>query len=212
MSQTASAFVDVLVHVAEDVSAAQAELNQLDGIAGDGDLGLTMSAGARALIALAPELATLDLASALRRCGAELARKAPSTSGTLLATAFLRAASAVGDDPSPASLLGRALDASLTGIQQRGKASVGDKTMLDALAPACAAAQRSALDGADLCTALLAAADGAAAGAAATRSMRAKVGRAGWLADRSEGHEDAGAQLVALVLAAAARHTCDTAS
>lgn len=208
-----SRFVDVLTRVAEDVSAAQAELNQLDAIAGDGDLGLTMSTGARALIALAPDLAMLDLASALRRCGAELARKAPSTSGTLLATAFLRAAGAVAGDASSARMLVSALTASLTGIEQRGKASVGDKTMLDALAPARDAAQRAAEASAeDLCGALRAAAEGASAGTAATRSMRAKVGRAGWLADRSEGHEDAGAHLVALLLASAAQHTCELAS
>jgi dihydroxyacetone kinase-like protein len=207
-----SAFVDVLRRVAEDINAAQAELNQLDGIAGDGDLGLTMSTGARALLAIAAELAGLDLAGALRRCGAELARKAPSTSGTLLATAFLRAAGAVGGDSSPASALARALDASLIGIQQRGKASLGDKTMLDALAPACAASQRAADEDADLCAALRAAADAAAEGAVMTKSMRAKVGRAGWLADRSEGHEDAGAHLVALILASAARNTCEPAS
>jgi dihydroxyacetone kinase-like protein len=202
------AFVDVLTRVAEDVSAAQAELNQLDSIAGDGDLGLTMSTGARALLAIASELAGLDLAGALRRCGAELARKAPSTSGTLLATAFLRAAGAVGGDESSASALARALDASLSGIEQRGKASQGDKTMLDALAPARAAAQRAAEESTDLCAALRAAADAAAEGATMTKSMRAKVGRAGWLADRSEGHEDAGAHLVALILRSAARHTC----
>jgi dihydroxyacetone kinase-like protein len=203
-----TAFANVLVRVAEDVAAAQAELNQLDGVAGDGDLGLTMSTGARALIAIAPELETLDLASALRRCGTELARKAPSTSGTLLATALLRAAGAVAGDSPPATLLAAALAASQTGIEQRGKASVGDKTLLDALAPAHDAAQAAADAGLDLCEALRATAHAAAEGADATKSMRARVGRAGWLAERSEGHEDAGAHLVALLLASAARHAC----
>jgi dihydroxyacetone kinase len=201
-------FASLLVRVAEDVAAAEAELNRLDGVAGDGDLGLTMSTGARALIAIAPELEALDLATAVRRCGSELARKAPSTSGTLLATAFLRAASAVAADRAPGSLFADALAASQAGIEQRGKAAVGDKTMLDALAPACGAAQRAADSDSDLCVVVHAAAAAAAQGADATRSMRAKVGRAGWLADRSEGHEDAGAHLVALVLASAARHAC----
>ena len=80
--------------------------------------------------------------------------------------------------------------------------------MLDALAPACAAAQSAADAGLDLCAALQAAAAAAAEGANATRTMRAKVGRAGWLADRSEGHEDAGAHLVAVLLGSAARHAC----
>jgi dihydroxyacetone kinase-like protein len=202
-------FATVLVGVAEDVAAAQAELNQLDGVAGDGDLGLTMSTGARALIAIAPDLEALDLAAAVRRCGSELARKAPSTSGTLLATAFLRSAGAVGgSDDAPAARLARALAASQAGIEQRGKAAPGDKTMLDALAPAAAAAQTAANTDPDLCVALQAAAAAAVDGTTATRTMRAKVGRAGWLADRSEGHEDAGAHLVALLLASAARHAC----
>ncbi|MBV9898847.1 MAG: DAK2 domain-containing protein [Chloroflexi bacterium] len=204
-----TAFASVLVRVADDVVAAQAELNQLDGAAGDGDLGLTMSTGARALIAIAPELEAMDLASAVRRCGSELARKAPSTSGTLVATALLRAAGVLGGDKGSAALVAEALAASRTGIEQRGKASVGDKTMLDALAPACEAAQASAEAGLSVCETLRAAARAAADGAALTKSMRAKVGRAGWLADRSEGHEDAGAHLVALLLASAARHACE---
>jgi dihydroxyacetone kinase-like protein len=201
-------FASVLVRVAEDVAAAQAELNQLDSVAGDGDLGLTMSTGARALIAIAPEMESLDLASAVRRCGTELARKAPSTSGTLLATALLRAAGAVTTERSAAALLAGALAASQTGIEQRGKAGVGDKTMLDALAPASDAAQAAADAELDLCETLRAAARAAAEGADSTKSLRARVGRAGWLADRSEGHEDAGAHLVALLLASAAQHAC----
>jgi dihydroxyacetone kinase-like protein len=205
-------FAGVLVCVAEDVVAAQAELNQLDSVAGDGDLGLTMSTGARALIAIAPELEAVDLAAAVRRCGTELARKAPSTSGTLLATALLRAAGAVADGTSAAALLAAALAASQTGIEQRGKASVGDKTMLDALAPAHDAAQAAAAAGLELCETLRAAAQAAAGGADATKNLRARVGRAGWLAERSEGHEDAGAHLVALLLASAARHACTQAT
>jgi dihydroxyacetone kinase len=201
-------FAGVLVEIAEDVAAAQTELNRLDGVAGDGDLGLTMSTGARALIAIAPELETLDLAAAVRRCGSELARKAPSTSGTLVATALLRSAGAVGREESPAAMFAHALAASQAGIEQRGKAAVGDKTMLDALAPAAVAAQTSADAGADLCAAMQTAAAAAAEGAEATKAMRARVGRAGWLADRSEGHVDAGAHLVAMVLASAVEHAC----
>jgi hypothetical protein len=93
-------FAAVLVRVAEDVAAAQAELNQLDGVAGDGDLGLTMTTGARALIAIAPELESLDLAAAVRRCGAELARKAPSTSRYHRQTTSERAGSRACSEPN----------------------------------------------------------------------------------------------------------------
>lgn len=204
-----TALTRVLDGVAGEVIAAAGELNRLDGVAGDGDLGVTMTAAAQALQALLPELVGQDLPATLRRCGAELARKVPSTSGTLVATGFLRAARAAADaqgraqagaqsQGAPASeadqvaLVAQLLAAAQQGIQERGKAAPGDKTMLDALAPAVAALQAVA-------------GNGAAAGAVATKTMRAKVGRAGWLADRSAGHVDAGAHLVALAFAAAAR-------
>ncbi len=198
---------DVFGAVADDVVAAKDELTRLDAVAGDGDLGITMAAAGAALKALLPELAGQDLATLLKRCGSELARKAPSTSGTLAATAFLRAGRAASD----ATLGGTALLAQLAaaaqqGIQERGKAAPGDKTMLDALAPAVAALQQAAGAGAAIPAALADAARAARAGADTTRSMRAKVGRAGWLADRSVGHEDGGAYLVALIFASAARH------
>jgi triose/dihydroxyacetone kinase / FAD-AMP lyase (cyclizing) len=195
-------------HVADDLIAAQAELNQLDAVAGDGDLGATMTTAAEAIQALLPDLEGVPLADALRRCGAEMARKAPSTSGTLFATALLRAAVAVGQVPSPATpgaLLARVTAAAVEGIQQRGKAKLGDKTLLDALIPASNALQLALEGGLDLPTALAQAADAASAGATATRELRPQVGRASWLADRSQGHEDGGAHVVALVFASAAR-------
>jgi len=205
----------VIDAVAHDVLAAQAELNRLDGVAGDGDLGATMAAGASALIAVLPEINDLDLAAALRRCGTELARKAPSTSGTLIATACLRAGGAAATDTpttaeSPTSVAARLVDAGLAGIQQRGKAHTGDKTMLDALDPAATALREAAAQGAALPDALTSAATAAHAGAEATRDMRARVGRAGWLAERSEGNMDAGAYLVALIFESASRHVAQT--
>jgi dihydroxyacetone kinase-like protein len=205
-----SALSDAIQALATDVLAAQAELNRLDGIAGDGDLGATLALGANALLAALPELETLDTDAALRRCGSELARKAPSTCGTLLATACLRAAAA-GAAPDTTSnetatgRIARLVSAGLAGIQQRGKANLGDKTLLDALAPAADALQAAASGGRDVADALAEAAAAARAGATATVSMRARVGRAGWLADRSEGHEDGGAWLIALLFESAAR-------
>jgi dihydroxyacetone kinase-like protein len=128
----------------------------------------------------------------------------------LLATALLRAAPEVGGDEPAATVLARAVAAAQAGIEQRGKASVGDKTMLDAIAPASTALHAAAQEGADVCAALQAAARAATDGTAATRAMRAKVERAGWLADRSEGHEDAAAHLIALIFASAARQVCQS--
>jgi dihydroxyacetone kinase len=198
----------VIEAVANDVLAAQSELNRLDAVAGDGDLGATMATGANALLATLPEMQDLDLAATLRRCGTEMARKAPSTSGTLLATACLRAAGAATgvDGETATSVAARLVEAAMAGIQQRGKAQVGDKSMLDALGPAVTSLQESASAGRDLEQALASAAAAATAGADTTRCMRARVGRAGWLADRSDGNVDAGAHLMALLLDSIARH------
>lgn len=202
-----SALTAVIAAVADDVIAAREELNRLDGVAGDGDLGITMTNAATALQEILPTASDQNMASLLRQCGAELARRAPSTSGTLVATGFLRAAQAVGSGEEPGVvLLVKATEAAMNGIQERGKVALGDKTMVDALGPAIEALRRAAHERRDVAGALADAAVAAQEGAERTAEMRAKVGRAGWLADRSDGHIDAGARLVAIAFASAARH------
>ena len=202
----APGLVALIEAVATDLLERKDELNRLDGVAGDGDLGLTVSTGARALLDLAPSLAELPESEAIRRCGTEIARKAPSTGGTLIAFAWMAAAKA---DVSPgASGLERAasyLAAAADSIAQRGQVAAGDRTMLDALRPAADVVRRAADAGEGEGAAAEAAARAADDGAKATASMAAKVGRAGWLAERAAGHEDAGARLVALAFAAAAK-------
>ena len=192
--------------VATELLEARDELNRLDGVAGDGDLGLTVTNACRALIELTPSLAELSEADAIRRCGTEMARKAPSTGGTLIAFALMAAAKAPVDPGSSAVVRAAGyLDAAAASIAQRGQVAPGDRTMLDALMPAAEAARRSTDAGADAETLAREAAAAADAGAKATSTMAAKVGRAGWLADRAAGHEDAGARLVAMAFTAAAR-------
>ena len=207
MAGPADAFVDLLQAVATDLLEHKDELNRLDGVAGDGDLGLTVTSGARALLELAPSLRDLPEADALGRCGREIARRAPSTGGTLIAF-MLMAAGRAGVDPTAVAGARAAdyLDAAARSLAERGQVDLGDRTMLDAIRPAAAAVRAAADAGADGATAARDAARAADEGAKATAEMAAKVGRAGWLADRAAGHEDAGARLVALAFAAAARH------
>ena len=196
----------VVVAVATQLLETRDELNRLDGVAGDGDLGLTATNASRALIELAPSLAELPEADAIRRCGTEIAKKAPSTGGTLIAFALMAATKAeVAPDAAAAQRIAGYLDAAAGSIAQRGQVTAGDRTMLDALAPAADAARRAAATGGNPSNLAREAASAAAAGAAATATMAAKVGRAGWLADRAAGHEDAGARLVAMAFAAAAK-------
>jgi dihydroxyacetone kinase len=202
--------VAIVRAIATDLLDRKDELNRLDGVAGDGDLGLTMTAAANALLELAPSLEALPEADAIRRCGAEIARRAPSTGGTLIAFALMAAAKVgVAADVPPLERAAAYLDAAAASVALRGQVEPGDRTMLDALQPAADAISRAAkADPSDpevLRAALAAAADAANDGAAATSSMAAKVGRAGWLAGRAAGHEDAGARLIALAVSAVAR-------
>ena len=194
-------FVDAVEAAAVKARDAADELNRLDGAAGDGDMGVTMSIAAASVIDLVPELRTCEIADALRRVGARIARDAPSTSGTLVATALLGAAREATDGTLA---VGALLSAASDAVAARGESAPGDKTMLDALAPAAAAATTLEGAGGPADAALLAAAEAADRGARATVAMTPKHGRAGWLAERSAGFEDPGARLVAIVLGAAA--------
>jgi dihydroxyacetone kinase len=183
------------------------ELNRLDAAAGDGDLGNTVTIAAQVVAAAVDASRDTSSAALLRRCGTDVATGAPSTAGTLTARGMLAASRAIGGaagDEPPVRLLYLGFEAALVAIQSAGKAEPGDKTMIDALAPAVAALGSQAEAGAELTSALTAAAAAAALGAEQTRGMTARAGRGRWLAERSQGAEDAGARFVALVLQSAA--------
>jgi dihydroxyacetone kinase-like protein len=204
--------LDGIAATADAVRNSAPLLNELDANAGDGDLGVTMVTAATTVLDLIPGLAGAAPADVFKTCGTAIARAAPSTSGTLVATALLRAGRVVAEDEvATGSTVAKLLSAALTGIQERGKAEVGAKTMLDALAPAADAAASTAAAGSGVDAALSAAADAAEVGARATAGMTARHGRAGWLADRAAGHEDGGARLVAIILAAASASAAQTA-
>lgn len=202
---TGAGVATIVRRLAEELPSHRDALNRLDGVAGDGDLGLTVATAAAALLELAPSLQALPEAEAIRRAGLEIARRAPSTGGTLIAFALMAAAKAEIDPAAPTEARAAAyLGAAAASVAARGQVGPGDRTMLDALGPAAGAFRTAVEDGADVASAFGKAARAADEGARATATMAAKVGRASWLADRAAGHEDAGARLVALVLAAVA--------
>jgi dihydroxyacetone kinase len=185
------------------------EVARLDAQAGDGDLGITAAAIADVLRKVP---AHDDLPETLRAWAMGVSEDAPSTFGTLMATGLLRAANALqGQTSSPNNRFAVALDAAADAIMERGGAQAGQKTLLDALLPAAQAA-RSAGRQVSLASLAEQVSRDADAGAASTSDMRAVHGRAGWLADRSQGHEDAGARLVAIMLGAAAEALLQVAS
>lgn len=186
------------------------ELTRLDSAIGDADHGINMDRGMTAVIAALDEAAgqgraATGAAGLLKSVGMKLVSTVGGASGPLYGTFFLRMATAAGEvETLPAAGFAKALRAGLEGIVARGKAEAGDKTMFDALAPACDALDQALADGGGLAEALARAAEAARAGRDATIPMLARKGRASYLGERSIGHQDPGATSVTLLVRAAA--------
>jgi dihydroxyacetone kinase len=199
-----AALVALVVGAAEELATHADLLNTLDGLAGDGDLGVTAGHAAAALAAIAPDAAAMQPGAALRRLGRAIASGAPSTGGTLIAFGFMAAGNADLPEAEPGARIAAVLEGARAAIAEKGDVTVGDRTMLDALAPAVEAFRIALSEGASIAAAAAAAAVAAETGAQATTGMEPKVGRAGWLKDRARGNEDPGARLVAIAIKAAA--------
>ncbi len=185
----------------EVIEANRDHLTRLDAAIGDADHGINMTRGFAAVTAAIEGAATPG--AVLTVTGSTLISTVGGASGPLYGMAFRRAGKALGTAPEVGlPELGRALEAALAGVQQLGAAREGDKTMVDALAPAIRAFGKAVAEGAAAGDALAALAEAAAAGAAATVPMEARKGRASYLGPRSIGHEDPGAASTALILAA----------
>ena len=205
MSLASPGLAGLLEVAADAVASATAELNLLDGFAGDGDLGITMSAASQALKDVLAANQQTEPENLLAACGAAIARHAPSTSGTLVATGFLRAAKVVGEPRGDSvKILARAFQAAQEGVQARGKAAVGDRTIVDGLQAVCTSLLGSSSAGLNLVEALRAAAEAASVATDATAAMVPKIGRASWVPDRAKGHPDAGCAMLAIALRAVA--------
>ncbi len=177
------------------------ELIDLDSAIGDADHGENLSRGMTAAIEALDAEPPDSPAAVLKTVATTLIRKVGGAAGPLYGTAFLRASTAVQDrdELGPDDVL-TALRAGLEGVVARGKAEVGDKTMVDALAPAVDAAAASRGGGAGTVGLLAAASDAADQGMAATVPLVARKGRASYLGERSAGHQDPGATSTALLL------------
>ena len=178
-------------------------LTQLDAAIGDADHGINLDRGFTAVVSAMESAAPATPGAVLTLAGSTLISKVGGASGPLYGTAFRRAGRALGD-AADVDLPGLAvaLEDALAGVQQLGAAREGDKTMVDALAPATAAFSKAIAVGAPAADALAALVEAARAGAAATISMQALKGRASYLGPRSVGHEDPGAASTALILGA----------
>lgn len=213
MSITGATVRDWLHAFAEDVGERRAELTKLDTAIGDGDHGTNLDRGFTALVALidgGPPEGEDDRAMAaarLRTAGRTLISTVGGAAGPLYGTALMRAGGAIAAADGAASAIDStiaALDAAIAGIQSLGKASAGEKTMLDALFPAAEAGRTAVASGADAAAVSAAMAEAAESGSIATIPLLATKGRASYLGERSIGHQDPGATSAATLLRALA--------
>ena len=199
------------------IAENRVELTELDRAIGDADHGDNLDRGMRAVVTkldAAQEAGNLPATpgGGLKVVATTLMATVGGAGGPLLGTAFLRAARSSDVSAWGPQELVRALEEATSGLEARGHATSGDKTMIDAWRPAAVAAKEAAESGQDENRVLAAAARAAAKGALDTEPLQARRGRASFLGARSCGHRDPGAQSSALILQAAADAARDGSS
>ncbi|BEP16186.1 dihydroxyacetone kinase subunit DhaL [Acidothermaceae bacterium B102] len=190
---------------ADSVASQREALTALDSAIGDADHGSNMDRGLQAAVAAIAEADPATPGALLSKVGMTLVSTVGGASGPLYGTLFLRVGGSLGSSETvTADQLAVALRAGLDGVVARGKAELGDKTMVDALTPSVDALDKALADGQPLATALAEASAAADAGRDATTPLLARKGRASYLGERSIGHQDPGATSTALLVAALA--------
>ena len=193
---------DCITRIAQTIIENKDFLTDLDREIGDADHGVNMARGFQAVLEKVPQ-DNADIGAVLKKTGMTLLSTVGGASGPLYGTAYMEAGkAAAGKETLGPSDFRAMLDAAIAGIQKRGKAVRGEKTMLDALIPALEAYTEKLDAGADLPEALDAACSAAKEGVEFTKTIRATKGRASYLGDRSIGHQDPGATSAALTLEA----------
>ncbi len=208
---TRAAIIAWLRAFAGAVARERDHLTELDAAIGDADHGVNMDRGMQAVLtrlddpAVTGGTAPGGLGSLLKTAGMTLVSTVGGAAGPLYGTLFLRMAGGAGDrDELTTPEWAAALSAGVKGVQDRGKAELEDKTMLDALAPAAAAMEAAAAADRPLADALRESAQAAERGTLATIPLVARKGRASYLGERSAGHQDPGATSSRLLLQTAA--------
>lgn len=191
------------------IETNKGHLSALDGVIGDADHGVTMAIGFSAVTEALSKLdaETADPTGVFNAAAKSFLNAVGASSGPLYATAFMRAGAAVkGKSSLDRDALVAALVGMSIGIQDRGKATRGEKTMVDAWLPGTTAAEEARAAGKPLAACLEAAASAAAEGAESTKAMMASKGRASRLGERALGHVDPGAASAALILKTIEQH------
>lgn len=201
---TAANLRNLFQAIGDAIEADKGRLSELDGVIGDADHGVTMSIGFTAVNeALAKLDAAADPTTVFNTAAKSFLNAVGASSGPLYGTAFMRAGAAVkGKATIDRDALADCIAAMAKGMQDRGKAERGEKTMMDAWLPAADAVQAAKARGDDAVACLEAAVSAAAEGAEATKTMLATKGRASRLGERALGHMDPGAASAVTILKA----------
>lgn len=197
-------FVQWIKTYANAISVNKELLTELDSAIGDADHGINMDRGFQAVLAKLPAFSNQDIGSVAKNVGMVLISTVGGASGPLYGTFFLQ----IGMETAGKSELtlndwAKALESAVDGVMRRGKANLGDKTMLDCLIPALNALKDCSARGDELAVALSASEKAAEQGMLSTTPLVAKKGRASYLGERSAGTQDPGATSSYLLLKAA---------
>ncbi len=201
MSQSISIFIDAIQTTLDQHADEVAELDQA---IGDGDHLINLNRGIDALQKQSTELDEMDLSAALSKIGMTLMSTMGGASGSLFGSLFVTMGKTAKSTTTDLSGLVEIFEAGVDSVKARGKADIGEKTMLDTLVPAVNALRQAVDHGESASTALAAMQKAALEGMESTRDMQATKGRASFLGERAIGHIDAGARTSQLMLDAIA--------
>lgn len=198
-----SKVIAIIEKIIADVDEQKLFLTELDNVIGDGDHGINLARGFDAVKDVMPTFEGKDIGAVMKTIGMKLVSTVGGASGPLYGTAFMKAGAYLNgkQEMNMDDFIGM-MEVAIDGIQKRGKAVQGEKTMLDAMIPAYEAMKASYEADADVKKALDAGVAAAEEGIEYTKTIIATKGRASYLGERSIGHQDPGATSFALMLKA----------
>lgn len=204
MSFTPANFPELINAISASITEHADAVTELDQAIGDGDHVFNLQRGIEALQKHSTEMADMDWTAAWQKIGMTVMAAVGGASGSLYATLFINLHKNSKDKAAGLASFAEAFQAAVEAVKQRGKADVGEKTMLDVLVPVANALKQDVSEGKPLNELLDHLCSVAEAGVESTRDMLATKGRASFLGERSKGHIDAGAKTAQLMICAIA--------
>ncbi len=201
MSVTLDEVKKAICKLCDIIIANEVYFCELDSVAGDGDFGMSVAKGFKEVKKQWEEIDDADIAAFIKGCALIITEYCGGASGPIWGSGFRAAAkSAQGKDTLTLHDIAEMFEAAVAGIQKRGGAARGEKTLLDALIPAAEALRDAAQKGIGIKEAFVNAAKSAEQGAEETKNMVASKGRASYVGDRSLNYPDAGAMAIGVIL------------